>query len=177
MIESPLLTRIFFGTRFFPKHRNFHLWRIPAQWNKIISAKTWWPPPYAWKLFETRNFLKHRSFHLGSFSVLWETFFAKNLIPIPPFLSVNFFVHQKLSETRKGPLVTFLAVSQKTSDGNGDFPPFIQKDSDYRTFLKKQRSVTRLLILVQWDKKNRQNLDAPLLMHIILRYQNFSKTQ
>ena len=83
---------------------------------------------------------------------------------IPPFMN-KFFRYPKFSETLNGcPRIFSVLRDMKISIENRDMPPHIHKFFLYQKFSgKRKRSFTKIFVSVLWDKKFRQNRDAPFL--------------
>ena len=93
--------------------------------------------------------------------------FADPVTAVPNIFTIypQHFSIPEISETLKGsPTKSFGAVRQKTFDGNSWYPPFIHKLFRHRPeffWNTSQKGSPFEVFWVPWDKKFRQNRDAP----------------
>ena len=128
---------------------------------KIFAEKTWYPV-LCIKFFDTPNFLKHWSDAHEIFRHCeTKNFRRKNVIT--PLSSIKLFEARNFLKNSKIPLRNFSALWDiKISTESRDMPPFIHYFFRYQKFYGKQKgSFRKIFVSVLWDKKFRQNRDAP----------------
>ena len=133
---------------------------------KIFDGKTCYPL-LCIKFFDTPNFLKHwRDAHEIFRHCETKNFRRKNVIP--PFSSMKLFETRNFLKNSRIPLRNFSALWDISTEDR-DMPLLIHERKilfmnffRYRKISGKQKgSFTNLFVSVLWDKKFRQNRDAP----------------
>ena len=132
---------------------------------KIFDGNLWYPL-LCIKFFDTPNFLRHwRDAHEIFRHCETKNFRRKNVIH--PFSSIKLFETKNILKKSRIPLRKFSALWDiKLSTENRDMPPLIHKFfSIPENFRKTEGFLYKAFRLVLWDKKFRQNRDAPPPMH------------
>ena len=158
----PLIHKVFRYQKFSRKRkRSFTKIFVSVLWDKKFRQNRDAPPSYAWKFLIKDFFWNAKVF---SNEIFWygqtKKFWRKNVIP--PIMN-QFFRYPKFCETLKGCPRNFLVMrDMKISIENRDMPPLIHKFFRYQKCSgKRKRSFTNIFVSVLWDKKFRQNRDAP----------------
>ena len=137
------------------------------------------PPPYP-NFFDTRNYCNNKRFPYKIFRHWDKKFSTENLdTPPPPPSFIQIFSGPEVSETLKdSPTKFFGTVRQKFRLEIVICPLLSINFFRYQKISGKQKgSFTKLLVSVMWDKKFRQNRDAPLLCMKIFDKRIFLKHQ
>ena len=126
---------------------------------KIFDGKLWYSL-LCIKFFDTSKFLKHwRDAHEIFRHCETKNFRQKNVIP--PFPSIKLFETRNFLKNSRIPSGKFSALWEISAE-NSDMPPIIHNFFRYQKFSAKQKgSFTKFFVSVLWDKKIRQNRDAP----------------
>ena len=136
------------------------------------------PPPYP-NFFDTRNYCNNKRFPYKIFRHWDKKFSTENLDTPPPPSFIQIFSGPEVSETLKdSPTKFFGTVRQKFRLEIVICPLLSINFFRYQKISGKQKgSFTKLLVSVMWDKKFRQNRDAPLLCMKIFYKRIFLKHQ
>ena len=123
-------------------------------------------PPIMHKIFQYPKFSETLKGCPRNFSALWNQKFSTEKRDTP-FSSIKLFEPKNFLKNSRIPLQKFLALWDiKISTENRDKPSLIQKFFRYQKISGKQKgSFTKLFVSVLWEKKFRQNRDAPPPMH------------
>ena len=134
---------------------------------KTFNGKSWNPsPPIAWKI-SILKFLKHKKVPLRNVSVLWAKKLTRIAMPAP-FVYLNNFQYQKLSETQKGSSTKCFATGKETlSKHSRDPRPFLSSTFSPSGKLSETQkgSLTNSFGIVKQNSLTENRDTAPLFMH------------
>ena len=172
----PLLCIKFFDTPNFLRHwrdahENFRHCETKKFRRKIVI------PSIMHKIFRYPKFSETLKGCPRNFSALWDQNFSTEKRDTP-FSSIKLFETKNFLKKSRIPLRKFSALWDiKISTENCDMPPLIHKFFRYQKISGKQKgSCSKLFVSVLWDKKSRQNRDAPPSYAWKFSIKNFSET-